>query len=190
MDWLKYSSYLLNVVCSIVCILLFAQNKELRQTLASTTTVAQVEPLQAGEKVEAFTITTLDGATRQIAYADPTRKYLFFVLSTSCPHCERTLPLWKSLAEINDDNCYILGISLQNLDETMKYFSTKDVGFYIVSVKNDTSFSRKYKISGVPATILVNGNGIVERAWIGALTQEQTTEIRNLMSAATALVSN
>ncbi len=151
------------------------------------TSIASIEPLKPGDTVEAFTVNTLDGATRQITYTDPTKKYLLFVLSTTCPHCANTLPVWKSIAQANHDNCDVIGVSLHNVDETRKYFETKDVGFYITSVAGDTSFSRKYKISGIPETILIKGNGVVEKAWVGELTQEQTTEIQSLISAETAL---
>ena len=165
-----------------MCLILFLQNKELKDTLSATTLVAQVKPLQPGERVERFTVTTFEGSTREITYTDPTRKYLFFVLSTTCPHCANTLPTWKSIAQTYQDSFDVIGISLHNIDETRKYFEAKDVGFYLASVANDTSFSRKYKISGVPETMLIDGNGIVEKVWIGKLTREQTSEIHNLMS--------
>jgi hypothetical protein len=70
---------------------------------------------------------------------------------------------------------------MQNLEETKKFLEGKNVGFYTFSVSNDTSFNRKYKVNGVPETILLNGGGTVEKVWIGELSTEQRTEIEELM---------
>ena len=66
--------------------------------------------------------------------------------------------------------------------------SEKKVGFYSTSTEKDTSFYRKYRISVVPETILINGNGVVEKVWLGELNQSQIIEITNLMCAKNALV--
>lgn len=182
-DWGKLISYILVVLLTAECILLILQNRDLKHMLSTMTTVGQVEPLKPGEKVEPFQVTTLDGHTNEFTFADSTRKYLLFVLSTTCPHCEKTLPIWKSIVKNKSDNCNVLGISIHNLDETKKFLASKDVGFYTVSSMSDTSFSRKYKISGVPETILINGNGTVEKAWVGELTSDQSNEIQALMNA-------
>lgn len=129
-------------------------------------------------------VQTLDGDASEISYDDPTKKYLLFVLSTTCPHCEKTLVNWKEIAlSKSAEKCNIFGISMHDLEKTKQYLATKDVGFYLVSVGADTSFGRKYKISGVPETILIKGGGLVEKVWIGELSVEQTKEIKKLMGA-------
>ena len=141
-------------------------------------------PVKTGEKVAPIVVQTLDGKISEISYTNPTKKYLLFVLSTTCPHCEKALISWRTISQSNTaGKCDIIGVSLHNLDATRKYLATKDVGFYTVSAASDTSFSRKYRITGVPETILIKGNGSVEKVWIGELTQDQTNEIQKLMTA-------
>lgn len=188
-NWAQFISYFLIVFLSIVSILLIFQNRDLKRTLSITTSLGLGEPLKPGERVESFRVQTLDGSTTVVNYDDPTRKHLLFVLSTTCPHCERTLPAWQSIVKNKSDNCDILGVSIHNLDDTKKFLTSKDVGFYTVSVMNDTSFNRKYKISGVPETILINNNGIVEKTWVGELSDDQATEIKNLMIASGAVTN-
>ena len=142
--------------------------------------VNQVEPLKPGERVEAFKVYTLDGNASEVGYTDTTRKCLLFVLSTSCPHCEKTIASWRQIAESDTRNiCNIFGVSLQPFDETKRYLESKNVGFYLVSA--ETSFSRKYKVPGVPETILLQGNGIVQKTWLGELSTTQVDEIQVLM---------
>ncbi|MDI6767331.1 MAG: hypothetical protein QME52_10960, partial [Bacteroidota bacterium] len=91
-------------------------------------------------------VQTLSGDEKAITYDDSTKKYLFFVLSTDCPHCINNLTHWKEITIGNDnDNCYILGISMSNLEETNKYAAERDVSFYLSTA--DTSFGREYKIA-------------------------------------------
>jgi peroxiredoxin len=176
-------SYGLNLVLALLCLFLFIQNKEMKYVIRSSTALGQVEPLRAGEKIEPIVVNTLSGDPVPINFVDPSRKYLFFILSTACPHCEKTLSAWKTLTKGKPDNCDVLGISLQNSEETIKYVEKKDVGFVLTSACGDTSFQRKYKISGVPETILVGGNGIVEKSWLGELSADQIGEIQRLLNS-------
>ncbi len=109
---------------------------------------------------------------------------MVFIFSTNCPHSEKNLASWKEITESNkNDRSDIIGISLQDLDETVKYITMKEVNFVTLSAAMDTSFMRKYKIGGVPETILINGKSTVEKTWVGELTMKQKGEIESLISA-------
>ena len=181
--WWTLLSCFIIALLSVDVVLLTFQNKQLKSLLSVTTLQGQVESLKPGERVEPFKIQQLDGKTRELNYTDPSLKYLLFVLSTTCPHCENNLARWKTVAETPGGNgrCTIIGLFLNSLNETIKYATEKNPSFYIASVAPDTSFLRKYKISGVPITILVTGFGVVEKTWVGELSQEQTKEIQTLM---------
>lgn len=179
--------FLLMIFLTVDVILLTIQNRNLKSQLDAIT--ARPEQLKAGERVESFNVKTLDGSITQIDYADSTTKYLFFILSTSCPFCEKNLAAWKNVVAMNQKNIYkIIGISIDDLEKTKNYIATKDVSFYLTSIA-DTSFLRKYKISSVPETILINGNGIVEKVWAGKLSEKQSNEIHSLISAKMALAN-
>jgi len=180
-NWLLVVSLVVIGLLMIDVILLTIQNSELKTTI-SNLTQRQTEPLRRGEKVEPFKIQTLSGDTAEFTYPDTTKRYLLFVLSTRCPHCEKNLPSWKDIAKSSNSDVHIFGISTDNFELTRQYASTKDIGFYIASIA-DTSFGRKYKISGVPETILIDGNSTVEKVWIGELSEERVNEIKNLMGA-------
>jgi peroxiredoxin len=96
--------------------------------------------------------------------------------------------LWKDIASAANETVSIFGISINNFEQTKEYASTKDIGFYLVSVA-DTSFGRKYKISGVPETILIEGNSTVEKVWIGELSKESLDDIKVLTGAPKALTN-
>ncbi|HEV8539078.1 MAG TPA: TlpA disulfide reductase family protein [Bacteroidota bacterium] len=187
--WTQLVGFIIIAGLTVEVVFLSIQNRQLKNVLKSRTMISQVESLKAGEKVEPLKIQTLEGETTVLSYNDPAKKYLLCVFSTTCPHCEKILPAWQTLAEKNNDNCFVIGISIHNVDETRKYVTAKKVGFYSVSASSDTSFNRKYKISGVPETILLDGNGKVQKAWVGELTSEQTIEIQALLSASQTLAN-
>src|SRR5712671_5761588 len=115
MDLWKLVSFVFNGVLMVVCYLFLQQNKELKHTINDMTIIRAVEPLKRGDRVESISLRLLDGTTGQLNFGDPTKKYLLFVLSTSCPHCENTLPLWSTLAKAHNDNCDVIGISVGKL---------------------------------------------------------------------------
>ena len=185
-NWMQLASFVLIILLTTEVILLILQNRELKSTL-KTMTASRVEPLKPGERVEPVKVQTLDGITNDLVYADSTRRYLLFVFSTSCPHCEKTFPVWQQIAtNMKSDHLSIVGISTYALAETQKYAADKKPGFSIVSVGADTSFGRKYKVSGVPETILLKGDGTVVKVWVGELQPDQVNEIRTLLEASQA----
>jgi peroxiredoxin len=143
------------------------------------------DALQPGDHVKPIKLQTMGGSVSELKYDDPGKKYLLFVLSTTCPHCEKNLDRWKAINERNrQGNCEIVGISIHDFKATRKYVEEKDPGFYITSAAADTSFHRGYKLVGVPETILLKGDGSVQKVWIGELSADQTSEIEALLETA------
>jgi peroxiredoxin len=177
-DWIQLASFALIVLLTVETGLLIRENKKLKATLAQLAPA----PLNPGERVEPFKIESLDGIVSDFTYSDPHKKYLLFVFSTSCSHCENTIVYWQHIAAINTDGrCSILGVSLDTPEETKKYAAAKKLTFSVVA-DADTNFERKYKLAGVPSTILVRGDGVVERSWYGELSAAQSDDIEHLMN--------
>lgn len=176
---LQWVGLILIISLTVEVFLLANQNRELKKVLSGMSSDQQ--GLATGDQLEPFLFLTMDGSFSQFSYDDPSKKYLLFILSTSCPHCEQTLPIWNAITKVSSNKVNILGISIHDYEKTRKFANEKNVEFNIVSA--DTNFQRKYKVSGVPETLLVNGSGIVEKAWIGQLSNEQTDEIISLLAA-------
>lgn len=191
----KVAKYLLQLITfSVIFILaidvvfLTIQNRKLKSAIQSYTKAA-IEPLKSGEKVEPFKVISLNGDTIDFAYTDSEKRYLLFVLSTTCPHCENNLIHWQDLIDgIDNNKVNIFGISISDHDKTLRYVSEKRVGFYTCSIA-DTNFTKEYKIPGVPETILVSGGGVVEKVWIGELNDEHINEIKNITSTPIVLTN-
>jgi peroxiredoxin len=79
--------------------------------------------------------------------------------------------------------CSYIGLCTSSLEATKKFVVDRGITMRIVSVASDTSFRRAYKVFGVPQTILLEPNGVVEKVWVGELAQAEIQEIENLLSA-------
>ena len=188
-NWIQLASFVLIALLTVETILLIIQNRDLKATLKALTG-NPIEPLKPGEIIEPVRVQTLDGQMTDLAFAqDAGKRQLLFIFSTTCPYCEKTLPVWSHMAgdAAGNGNVSVMGVSTTPLVETKKYIEERKPGFFIVTAAVDTSFSRKYKISGVPETILVRGNGTVIKVWIGELQPDQVEEIQTLLSASRAL---
>ena len=118
-----------------------------------------------------------------MTYLDSTKKSLFFILSTTCPHCFKNLKKWNEIAENTDSlRCTVLGISTNDLERTRKYQDTVSLKFQLSAIA-DTSFFRKYKVSAYPETILIDSKGFVGGAWVGELSDEEIKEIQSLLNS-------
>lgn len=180
-NWLQIISVIMIAFLILEVVLLMKQNRDLRAQISPFTNPEMMEPLKSGDHVGPIKVQSLSGVASELSYTDPNKKYLLFVLSTTCPHCEKTLPLWQMIAQnAKPEMCSVLGISIHPFEETKKYVEQNQPNFNVVVV-SDTSFKRAYKINGVPQTILLDGNGVVEKAWMGELTTEQINEIQKLL---------
>lgn len=145
-------------------VLLILQNRELKRQLDAKAPVL----LKVGDVVSPLQGISIGGDTVVVRYDETTTCYVLFAFTTTCPYCEKTLPIWKDIAaKIQREDCDILGVSLSSLEATKKYITEKGIEFTVVTT--DTSFWRKYKVSGDPATILVNDKGKVKNVWFGQI---------------------
>ena len=167
---------MINTLLAIDVVVLSVKNRDLKDHIREITGFEPPEPLAPGTLAEKISVTLLDGRNDSISYDEAYAKYLLFVFSTSCPHCEANIPRWKSLNEILDGRCFIIAISIHEVGRTIEYVAKREFPFYTVSL-NDSAFYQRYKISGVPVTILISENTTVEGVWRGELNDDQVGEI-------------
>jgi peroxiredoxin len=178
-------AYLVISLLTVEIVVLITQNRELKAKLNGSSDL--VSPFEPGEKVDPFQVYLLSGAIQKIEYDSTQKRQLLFILSTTCPHCLKNLTAWNDITEKSKSNdINIMGISIDRYDQTKKYFEDKDVRFYL-SALADSTFSQKYRISGVPVTMLIQGNGAVEKIWLGELSPSQSDEIIGLVKAPRSL---
>jgi len=172
-------SLVFNLLLAILCALLIRQNHDLKSRGGAAAGIAALKP---GDHVEGFSYRQLDGATYRLDYSDARKAHLLFVLSTTCPFCQKSLPNIQEMFDLHKTgSCDLLAVSIHDLLLTAQFAAERKIGFRLVSAP-DEQFSRNYKIGVVPTTILVRGDGVVDRVWEGELTRTLMREIESSLS--------
>jgi peroxiredoxin len=178
---LQRASLAVNVLLALLCAALIYQNRELKSGRAAGPGPAALKP---GDRVEGFSYRTLAGETLRLDYSEPGKRSLLFVISTTCPFCQKSLPYIQRLSDASRNGaCRILGVSIHDPDLTSRFAAARNLRFRLVSAAGE-EFSRQYRITGVPTTILVNGGGVVERVWEGEITERIAAEIARSLAQA------
>ncbi len=174
-DIKRIVSYILNIILAFICILLILQNRRLKSAEGGDSGSI----LETGTKVESFKYRNLDGEEATFQYAGHDVNQLFFVFTTSCPHCQNSLSEVQQLVDIilarGDVN--LLGVSLATREQTLKYIIDNKLRFPIITVDQD--FVLKYRTSSIPTLILVGSEGTVKHVWRGELNSNRRIEIIN-----------
>lgn len=175
--WFELTAVAIIVFLSVDLIFLISKNRQYEELLTQAGILRSGEVLSSGERLENIEIVTLDEYSATLSFSGENRRYLLFILSTTCPHCVANLPRWDSINRaLRPTELYIVGLSLHKPQETADFVSENSVSFYTVTVR-DSAFLERYRIPGIPATLLVSEGGIVENVWIGELTPDQEAEV-------------
>jgi len=172
-NWLYLIGIVVIVLLAVEVVMLILQNRQLKAALIAMAAPPMI-PLQRGDRVEHVKLQDMNDNTVDLFSEDSKEKKLLFVFSLTCPHCEKNLVKWQSIIDNNtNSHCDFIGISTRVLEGTKKYVKEHNVRFQSFCAEIDTSFRRKYGISIVPQTILINSNRTVEKVWLGELNDEQ-----------------
>jgi hypothetical protein len=87
--WIQWILLGFVLLLSVEVVLLIRQNKDLKDTIQNLTNASQPEPIKPGERAMPVKLQKLDGNFTELDFASPARKHSLFVLSTTCPHCEK-----------------------------------------------------------------------------------------------------
>jgi len=129
--------------------------------------------LHADSVVPAFRAATLNGDSVTIGEATGayTRQVLL-VLTTTCPYCKATLPIWARLADsltrLPNHSIQVIAISLDSLEPTRRYVAEHGLTFPVVTFPT-AKLRRLYRAGTVPETIVLDKDGRVLHARTGVL---------------------
>lgn len=130
--------------------------------------------LHAGSVVPAFRAATLTGDTVTIGEAaGPDTRQVLFVLTTTCPYCKATLPVWARLADsltrLPNHSIQVIAISLDSVEATRRYVAEHGLGYPVVTFPSP-KLKRLYRAGTIPETVVLDKDGRVLHARTGVLT--------------------
>ncbi|MBU8906923.1 TlpA disulfide reductase family protein [Desertibacillus haloalkaliphilus] len=145
--------------------------KELDQAIAASTSVGVFE----GDQAKNFQLQNQDGEVVSLdQFKGKTVIVNFF--ATWCGPCQQEMPELVSLANhLNQDEVALLGVNMtkqeRNQEDVSYFLEHFDVGFEVV-LDTDGEVMNDYQIIGIPTTVVIDENGVIEKRFNGIVNQK------------------
>ena len=186
------SIYLIATLAAIIfCGMVSSQNRSLAVSLDSMRSGQLAGPAAAlpGDIVPSFELSDLHGRSYDVKYADiesgeeTTQRYrLFFFYSNGCSACVEQKKIWRDLdRDFARQRDSLELISLLLAGEAAPKPSMDDSGSASPLVLSDRSIQRAYRVTSIPAMLLVSPNGRVLWAHYGVMSQGKRFELLDLV---------
>jgi hypothetical protein len=132
------------------------------------------------------------GTPVNISFGADGKKTVLFVFSTECRICRLNWPAWQKVANSVDKNSYRL-IYINALtaltseafskqyQATSDYLKEYQMGSSPILAQVDPAGLFRYNIRLAPETILIDGHGKIERAWLGMLDGDQLSDVERTL---------
>src|SRR5258708_279659 len=131
--------------------------------------------LKAGETVPSIEAKRSDGKQNVISYQGATRPTVLYVFTPPCTWCARNMDNLKTLADKEDGDYRIIGLSLSE-EGLAEYIRKNELKFPVYSgLSRETR--EAYKLSGTPQTIVISPEGKVLQDWVGAYVGDQKSQV-------------
>jgi peroxiredoxin len=127
-----------------------------------------IDQLKEGETFTPIEVQSLDQKKYILAFSNKDKPAMLFIFTTTCPYCSQNIPNWKKIYEQKRNDYDITGIGADELNKVKLYAKENDLT-YTVFVPLDKEFRKKYKISGVPQTIIIDTTAIIKKFWLGKI---------------------
>ena len=177
------SNALLLVFAGVVALVIWnlaAENRELKGRLEALAGPPLANMLQADDLVPSVELVSAGGRRAHLDELLGSGGVIAF-LTTTCPFCEQTRPLWADLsARYAERDVPFLGVSFDSRAETAAYAEANDVDWPLWTVADPEDIP-ELKVSSVPFTVLVTPGGRIERVWLGVLEDADVAALRGAL---------
>jgi peroxiredoxin len=169
------------VALAAVVILLALQNRNLKTQIASLSArLPATESLEPGDVFGPLVLIDETGARVPLVFDAGPRQTLLLLFTLTCPACEKTLPVWSELvAGVTNPELRVVGVQLDRANDPGS-LATVTLPFQVYGVEPAESTALA-KMPYIPSTVILDGNGVVEQAWFGMLTEAQRQEVRSFL---------
>ena len=187
MEEKRHSRFLipaLSIIALAACgaaIYLWRQNAELRnraQPPGDQSTSTSVQRVREGYELPEFNTRDTEGRETRIA-ARGNGNTLLFIISPTCDRCEAGIPAWvkvgKKLAELQS-NAHVIALSTADSYTTVQYARRMKPPF-IVAAFPSVEMQKRYGVTEVPLTVVVDAKGVVRAMWDKPLDEGEVADV-------------
>jgi hypothetical protein len=171
----------INIVLVALCILLLASNVVLlkRARIIDQNNEALKHfalEVKRGTHVPPIEGLDPDGRWASVGFQEG-RPLVVLVFSPRCAFSDKNWANWSVLAPVIDRRARAVYVDVSKTADR-SYLSTHPTGRAPVVVKPDAKAISSYNLSMTPQTILVDGDGTVQKVWSGVLGDEDLADIQ------------
>lgn len=172
-----FNFFLISACFALAVLVLFLawQNRKLKEEIEVLMT-PQVPPtaLKQGDTMEPLNFVHETGKDVLLGFGEG--RTLLLIFSPKCPACAETIPVWNDMIEEVPSTIRIVGLRLAAEVES------PIVTAFPVYLPADGGSGLAGKIPYIPATLLVDGQGVVKWVKYGAPTDAELKELLALIS--------
>jgi len=129
-----------------------------------------------GSRAPDFTVEVIGGEEFTLSDARDTPVVLNLWASW-CPPCREEIPAISAFAEAHPD-VTVIGVAVDDVAEKSREFASEIDASYLLTLDTD-DVTGKYPHMGLPATYIIDENGIVRQFVNGVVTEEALADLLN-----------
>jgi peroxiredoxin len=139
--------------------------------------VARIQHPYAGMYVPVVRAQSVRGDSFVIGEAAEGERQVLFGFSTTCGYCDASLASWETIAEdlAEEWGVRVFGVSRDSPEATRAYVEDHGLSFPVVSF-SEPRIRALYRLQAVPQTLILNGDGRVLYARLGAVESEAAVD--------------
>ncbi|MCC6790612.1 MAG: redoxin domain-containing protein [Thermomicrobiales bacterium] len=138
---------------------------------------------QVGDRAPNFKLETPDGQTVELAQYAGQPVFLNFFASW-CANCREEMAAFEAESQ---SGTIVIGIDYRESAETVTKLAAETGATFPIGLDRDTEVSREgFKVTNLPATILIDADGIIRSIVRGPIDDERIEELKLELPAATA----
>lgn len=140
-------------------------------------------PLSEGDAAPDFTVPLADGSEFTLSDGQG-RIVLLNFWATWCGPCVREMPAFEWLKEDYGEDVVILAVNCMEHADTVTAFIEENGYTFPIAIDEEGAVSVKYPTQGIPYTLVIDGEGIVQNIYMGAADADtQYNEYKNAINA-------
>ena len=136
------------------------------------------QSIKKGDTAPDFSITLSTGETVKLSDYKGTALLLHF-WATWCPPCRLELPEMENLYKkitTEDAKLKFLAVCISDTEKNRETFMSENNYTFTGGLDSDNSIGFKYRIQGVPTSILISSDGKIEKVVVGMMSSSQLKE--------------
>ena len=136
-----------------------------------------VTGVKVGQTLAPFALDRLDGTKVSVGQSGKVTVLNFW--TTWCPPCRDEMPELEKFAKNNQQKVDFYAINIQESAEKISDFMDKNKFTMPVLLDTDGAVGKKFQITAIPTTIIVNKHGVVKYRKSGGMTMNELESIVN-----------